>query len=334
MTIKDIARLSGCGIGTVSRVINNQPGVSDATREKILAVIKESNYEPNENARQLKMRTGALVCIIMKGRNNALFSDISERCMLTLSSMEEDAIIDVIDEDGDEIEEALRLIRNNNPKGIIFLGANLGLFDERMKEIEIPCVIATTSAVSLEWKNVSSVSVDDETATSEVVQYLCNHGHKNIVVVGGYLSKNQISYARYLGCRKGFEACGLSFDPEQNYVACRYSMEAGYDTVKELLCRNSDVTAIVALSDTIAFGAMRAIQDSGRRVPEDISVTGFDGIELAQFSIPRITTIKQDTQHIATRSVELLIKHIHYNLESEHDTAPHNLIEGESVRTL
>ena len=88
------------------------------------------------------------------------------------------------------------------------------------------------------------------------------------------------------------------------------------------------------MSDTIAFGAMRAIQDSGRRVPEDISVTGFDGIELAQFSIPRITTIKQDTQHIATRSVELLIKHIHYNLESEHDIAPHNLIEGESVRTL
>ena len=73
MTIKDIAKLSGCGIGTVSRVINNQPGVSDATREKILAVIKESNYEPNENARQLKMRTGASVCIIMKGRNNALF---------------------------------------------------------------------------------------------------------------------------------------------------------------------------------------------------------------------------------------------------------------------
>ena len=334
MTIKDIARLSGCGIGTVSRVINNQPGVSDATREKILAVIKESNYEPNENARQLKMRTGASVCIIMKGRNNALFSDVSERCMLTLSSMEEDAIIDVIDEDGDEIEEALRLIRNNSPKGIIFLGANLGLFDERMQEIEIPCVIATTSAASLEWKNVSSVSVDDETATSEMVQYLCNHGHKNIVVVGGYLSKNQISYARYLGCRKGIEACGLSFDSEQNYVACRYSMKAGYDAVKELLSRNSDVTAIVALSDTIAFGAMRAIQDSGRRVPEDISVTGFDGIELAQFSIPRITTIKQDTQHIATRSVELLIKHIHYNLKSEHDIAPHSLIEGESVRTL
>lgn len=182
--------------------------------------------------------------------------------------------------------------------------------------------------------HVSSVSVDDETATSEMVQYLCKHGHKNIVVVGGYLSKNQISYARYLGCRKGFEACGLSFDPEQNYVACRYSMEAGYDAVKELLRRNSDVTAIVALSDTIAFGAMRAIQDSGRRVPEDISVTGFDGIELAQFSIPRITTIKQDTRHIATRSVELLIKHIHYNLKSEHDIAPHNLIEGESVRTL
>lgn len=334
MTIKDIAKLSGCGIGTVSRVINNQPGVSDKTREKILKVIEESNYEPNENARQLKMRSGSAACIIMKGRNNVLFSDIAERCMQMLSSMEEDAIVHVIDEDGDEIDEALRLVRNQNPRGIIFLGANLGLFDDRMKELDVPCVIATTSAASLEWKNVSSVSVDDAQATSDMICYLAEHGHKNIVVIGGFLSKKQISYSRYQGCQQGFEESGLEFEPSKNYVACRYSMEAGYDAAKKLLKDNPDITAIVALSDTIAIGVMRAIRDAGKSVPEDISVVGFDGIELSNYCIPRITTIWQDTQTIATRSVELLMKHIHYNLDGEHDLAPYKLLERESVKNL
>lgn len=203
-----------------------------------------------------------------------------------------------------------------------------------MNELEIPCVVATTSAKELAFDNVSSVCVDDETATMELVQYLTGYGHKDIVVMGGEISDKQISFSRYLGCKKGFEKSGLEFDPDKNYMACRYSYEAGYETTKRLLEKNIHVTAIVGLSDTIAVGAIRVIEDAGKKVPDDISVVGFDGTVISRFYTPRITTMGQDINSIAKRSVELLMKHIHYTLGCEHDYAPHNLIEGESVRRV
>lgn len=334
MTIKDIAKLSGYGIGTVSRVINKQPGVSEKAREKILKIIEESNFEPNGNARKLKRCGGNTVTIIMKGRHNSFFMEILDRITLLLSELEEVVSCQIIDEDGDEVAEALKFVRDKTSKAIIFLGANLALFDERMNELDIPCVVATTSAKELAFDNVSSVCVDDETATMELVQYLTGYGHKDIVVMGGEISDKQISFSRYLGCKKGFEKSGLEFDPDKNYMACRYSYEAGYETTKRLLEKNIHVTAIVGLSDTIAVGAIRAIEDAGKKVPDDISVVGFDGTVISRFYTPRITSMGQDINSISKRSVELLMKHIHYTLGCEHDYAPHNLIEGESVRRV
>mgnify|MGYP001594717067 CR=1 FL=1 len=103
---------------------------------------------------------------------------------------------------------------------------------------------------------------------------------------------------------------------------------------KDYLKKNIHVTAIVGLSDTIAVGAIRAIEDAGKKVPDDISVVGFDGTVISRFYTPRITSMGQDINSIAKRSVELLMKHIHYTLGCEHDYAPHNLIEGESVRRV
>ena len=141
MTIKDIARISGYGIGTVSRVINNQTGVSDAAREKILRVIEENDFEPNVNAKLLKMSAKSAVVVIIKGNQNMLFADIVERIQSQLAGYDEDVVVEYIDEDGDEIEYAIKLTHSVNPKGIMFLGANLALFDERVKELEIPGVI-------------------------------------------------------------------------------------------------------------------------------------------------------------------------------------------------
>ena len=120
MTIKDIARISGYGIGTVSRVINNQTGVSDAAREKILRVVEENGFEPNVNARHLKMSAKSAVVVIIKGNQNMLFADIVERIQSQLAGYDEDVIVEYIDEDGDEIEYAIKLIRSVNPKGIMF----------------------------------------------------------------------------------------------------------------------------------------------------------------------------------------------------------------------
>ena len=110
-------------------------------------------------------------------------------------------------------------------------------------------------------------------------------------------------------------------------------MESGYEAAKELLSKNPGITALFAFSDTLAIGAMRAACDLGLSIPEDLSIAGFDGIDMAKYSIPRLTTIRQDTEALAATGVTLLLKHTHYNLAVEHQEAPYDLVEGESVRT-
>ena len=333
MTIKDIAKLSGYGIGTVSRVLNNHSDVSDKARKKIMEVIEESNFQPNTNARHLKRQAVSSLSIIVKGNQNMLFADILEKMQMLFSRNGENAEVSYIDEDANEVECALSLCRDRNPKGIIFLGGNLDYFDA-FDSIEVPCVLLTNSAGSLNISNLSSFYTDDEEASYQVGSYLIKQGHKKIGVIGGTLSATQISSSRYEGCLRSFKENGIDFEEKKAYIPCRYSMEDGYQAAKKLLKQVSGVTAIIALSDTIAVGAMRAICDAGKRVPDDISVVGFDGISLSNYCIPRLTTIRQDTDRMAREGVELMLRQIHYPGEGRDVSVPFQLLERESVRKI
>ena len=333
MTIKDIAKLSGYGIGTVSRVLNNHSDVSDKARKKIMEVIEESNFQPNPNASHLKRQSVSSLSIIVKGNQNMLFADILEKMQMLFSRNGENAEVSYIDEDANEVECALSLCRDRNPKGIIFLGGNLDYFDA-FDSIEVPCVLLTNSAGSLNISNLSSFYTDDEEASYQVGSYLIKQGHKKIGVIGGTLSATQISSSRYEGCLRSFKENGIDFEEKKAYIPCRYSMEDGYQAAKKLLKQVSGVTAIIALSDTIAVGAMRAICDAGKRVPDDISVVGFDGISLSNYCIPRLTTIRQDTDRMAREGVELMLRQIHYPGEGRDVSVPFQLLERESVRKI
>lgn len=334
MTIKDIAKLSGYGIGTVSRVLNNHPDVSDKARKKILSVIEESNFQPNTNARHLKKRSASSLSIIVKGNQNMLFADILEKIQMILSRNGENTEVSYIDEDANEVECALSLCRERNPKGIIFLGGNLDYFGEEFKFIEVPCLLFTNTAGNLDISNLSSVYTDDEEASYRLGNYLIKNGHRKIGVIGGTLSLTQISSSRYNGCLRSFEENGISFDRDKGYITCRYSMEDGYQAAKKLLKQMPDITAVIAFCDTIAIGTMRAISDAGLRVPDDISVVGFDGISLSNYCIPRLTTIRQDTNRMAIEGVELMLRQIHYPNEGRDISIPFELLERESVKKL
>ena len=225
------------------------------------------------------------------------------------------------------------LCRERNPKGIIFLGGNLDYFDE-FEGIDVPCILVTNSAGNLNISNLSSFYTDDEAAAYKVGSYFIKKGHKKIGVVGGILSATQISSLRYAGCIRSFQENNIPFDEKKGYVQCRFSMEDGYQAMKKLLKNMPDVTAVIALSDTIAVGAMRAICDAGKKVPDDISVIGFDGISLSNYCIPRLTTIKQDTEKMAREGVELMLRQIHYPDEGRDVSIPFKLLERESVRNL
>ena len=205
MTIKDIARMSGVGVTTVSRVLNDHPDVSEETRRRVLAVVAEQGFQPNTNARHLKQQTSASIAIIVKGTMNMLFADLVERCQQLLQDAGQNAAVYYLDEDANEVVYAVQLCRERKPLGILFLGGDLEFFQAEFGHITVPCVLLTNSARELDFPNLSSLTTDDEEAAYRVVRYLADRGHKNIGLLGGNWSCTQISYRRVLGCQRAFD---------------------------------------------------------------------------------------------------------------------------------
>ena len=195
-------------------------------------------------------------------------------------------------------------------------------------------MLLTNTARSLTGENISSFTTDDAAAGEQVIDYLVENGHRHIVLLGGYPTTSQISYQRMAGCRKSFQRHGIAFDEAIGFEPCRFSMEDGYQAAKRLLERTPDTTAIFAISDVIAIGAMRAIFDLGLKIPEDISLVGYDGIAIGRYCVPRLSTVAQDTRTLAQKGIGDLLRRIHNSYDAVHQVVPFQLIQGESVRRL
>ena len=334
MTIKDIARLSGYGVATVSRVLNDHPDVSAETRRKVLAVVEEQGFQPNNNAKHLKQQASTSIAIIVKGTMNLLFADLVEKLQALLRDAERDANLYYLDEDANEVAYALQLCRERKPLGILFLGGDLEFFRAEFGQIAVPCVLLTNCAKDLGFPNLSSLTTDDEEAACQVIRCLAAQGHRRIGLLGGNWSCSQISHRRLTGCREACVRLGIPFDVDRQCEPCRYSMPEAYAATRVLLERCPDLTAIFAVSDVMALGAIRALSDMGRRVPEDISVVGYDGLISGQYSLPRLTTVRQDTQQLAERGVDALLRGITRNSPPVHELVPFQIIEGESVAQI
>lgn len=331
MTIKDIARLSGCGVATVSRVLNQHPDVSDETRRKVMAVVEAYGFRPNNNAKHLKQQAGTSIAILVKGTQNMLFADLVERIQSLLRDRGRDAAVYYLDEDANEVAYAQQLCRERKPVGFLFLGGDLDFFQRGFGAISTPSVLLTNSARELGFDNLSSLTTDDEAGSAQAIDYLLSQGHRDIGILGGNWSCSQISYRRIMGCQTAFDRRGVPFDADRQCEPCRYSMADAYAATRRLLERVPRLTALFAMSDVMAIGAVRALRDLGKRVPEDISVVGYDGISMARYAVPRLTTIRQDTQHLAERGVEVLLQGVEGHQGSTHGVVPFQLMVGESV---
>lgn len=334
MDIRDIARLSGYSLGTVSRVLNGHPNVSDKARMRVLKVVEEVGYEPNSNARFLKMQGRTAIAVFVKGARNLLFADILERIQALLSEADEQADVVYLDEDENEVLSAIHYQQVRHPKGMLFLGGDPAFFKTSYGRVSVPGVLVTNTAAGLAFKNLSSVSTNDVEAAREVVEYLFSRGHRRIGIVGGNRALSQVSGRRLHGAEEALRAHGIELDYERDYEPCHFSMEEGYDAMVRLIMRSPDLTAVFALGDAIALGAMRAVFDMGLSIPGDLSLVGFDGVNSSQFSIPRLTTIRQDTRLIATRSVETLLASFAGEAKPVREMVPFQLLKRESVRAL
>ena len=333
MTIKDLAAQTGYSVGTVSRVLNNQPHVSELAKEIILKAAEESGFQLNTNAKQLKQQHSNSILVLCKGNANELFDSILYAIQARISDTEYAMIGDAVDESEDEVLRAVQLCREKKPQGIIFLGGNQKHFQECFDQIRIPCVLLTASAEKLPFFNLSSVTADDTQAAAMAIRKLLELGHENIVIIGGHREYSDITRLRYEGCIQAFRDHGIAFE-ESQYETARFTYEDGYRAAQALLERNDGFTALFAMSDVMALGAIRALCDAGKRVPQDISVMGFDGLPIGSYTVPRLSTVAQSVEQLAERGLNLLLGSIEKETPASHEIVPVDLLIRESVRKL
>ena len=334
MTIKDLAAKTGYAVGTVSRALNDHPNVSEKARKVILQAAEECGFELNVNAKQLKQTHSNTILVIVKGTSNELFSEMLESIQSLVSRTRYQLDVDYMDEDSNEVIRAVQLCREKKPLGLLFLGGNTQNFAEDFGKIDIPSVVVTNDASSLPFENLSSVSTDDSEAARCAIETLISLGHRRIAIIGGDRKSSDTSRLRYEGCQRSFREHGIEFDPERDYQGVRYSYQDGYQATKALLAAGSQFTAIFAIADVMAIGAIRALRENGLRVPEDVSVMGIDGLPLGSFLVPQLSTISQSVHKMALRSVEILLGGIEDGKTAVHETVPFGVHCRESVRAV
>ena len=335
MTIKDIAKACGVSVSTVSRVLNNHPDVSQSVRERVQAMVESSGYIPNNSARDLVRTQSDAIGVVVRGRDNLFFSAMVKTISREIDSLGYTMVLHFIESDDDEVMAGAILEREKKLRGLLFLGGRFDYSAETLAPIGVPfvCCTYTNAYGTLDPSKYSSVSIADEQEAYRAVMELAKKGHRRIAALTADPDDSSISQLRYSGYARALRELGIP--PEEEDVICAddFTVESGCRAMRERLKRPADFTAVFAIADDMAIGAMRALRESGRSIPEDCSIIAIDGINVSEYIHPMLTTLCQPMTAMGTKSVELLLGVIRGGAH-DHLTLPTTLRAGESVRDL
>ena len=339
ITIRDIARICNVSVSTVSRAINNDTGISEETRQRILETARRYHYIPNSSARNLKMVETNTVAVLVYSVTNIFFSSMYGMFQSELEKRGYDYILHSIKDTQDIVAEGIRIVKEKRLKGIIFLGGWIDPVKMRLQDIQVPYVFCTVyQDINLPRGSSSSVGIDDIKEGRRITEYLIKKGHTRIAIIAGVEGDRATGAGRLRGYKLALEEAGIPIDES---LICHmkknleeFTAKNGYAVCKELLDTGVDFTALFCVSDLTAIGAYRAIYESGRSIPGDISVVGFDGIELGAYIEPPITTMFQPRDQMVIETVRILIDRIEGQEAEEQIVLGAELLERESVRDL
>lgn len=333
--IKDIAEIAGVAISTVSRVINNHPDVSEETRKKVMEIIEETNYIPNNSARNLKRSHSTDIGVLVKGIYNPFFARIVQSIEEEVASRGYTMILHYNNDHANDIEAAIEFVKEKKLKGLICLGGNFSsLHEAQLEDLDTPLVLASTDLEEERKKPFfSSVTIENEKAAYEAVDYLCRLGHKKIGIITTGEEDQCVGNLRLRGFRNAIAHHGISYDETYKEIG-EYTFESGFDALNRLVDRVGDLTAVFVTSDIMAIGAAKAILNRGLRIPEDISVMGFDGIDYAKFFHPSLTTVNQPGEYMGKKSAEILFDIIMKNKAHQHIVLKTELLISDSCKKL
>lgn len=337
MTIKDIAKICGVGTSTVSRAMNDDPGINPDTKERILQVVKKFHYVPNNSARNLKVTDTNTIGVMVKGRNNRFFQGMYTFIEQELQKVGYNYILKEISWDDNNITQTVEVVKYQRLKGLIFLGGMIEDLERFRENLDIPYVFCTV-ATDFKDINCNLVTIDDEKESYKAVDYLIKRGHRKIAIIAGQQKDFAVGRLRLRGYRMALEANGIPYNPNlvmyQRDDLPDYSSENGYSVMKELLEKDEEFTAVYIISDLTAFGAYKAIYDAGKKIPDDYSVVGFDGIKMTKYMYPALTTVRQPAEEMIKSAIEVLNQAIEGNKEPRQIIFEAELIEQESVREI
>ena len=336
MNIRDIAKLAGVGVSTVSRVINDHPDVKDETREKILKIIKESNYIPNNSARILKKNNTNNIGVLVKGVFNPFFAEMINIIGNRINEAGYTMILQQNDyATEDDVDNLIAFVKEKRLQGIICLGGNfLNINDESFQFLDIPVVLTSVNTLSKESKSkFSSIGIDNVLAAKASIQYLIDKGHRNIGILLGEKNDVGISGLRLEGYKKALEENNIPYSEENVFIG-DYDYSGAYRVTKEIINNRKDITAIFSISDIMAVGAAKSVIDQGLQVGEDISIMGFDGMDISKYYNPGITTVKQPKKNMANNSIDLLLALLAKKEEHKHIIFETKIIERESCKEV
>ncbi|GHO46220.1 LacI family DNA-binding transcriptional regulator [Ktedonospora formicarum] len=328
ITIHDVARSAGVSYQTVSRVLNDSDNVSEKTRKRVLSAMEELDYSPNRVAQILSTnRSHTLELFLVDVRHGGRLANTTKQMAHVAKSMGYSLLVSETDEDN--LEEAFEQAASRLVDGVVMYAPRMHISDDDLlaQSHGIPLVRRDyVPSSKLAW-----IGFDQVYATRIAVEYLINLGHRHIAAIP---PEEEIinGYWRQKVWKETLRLHGLTPGPA---YGADYTISAAYEATKHVLASDDTFTALLAGTDTMAFGAMRALREHGLRIPDDVSVISFDNAELAAYTEPPLTTVDFKFSKQDEMAVKYLIELLNDpELELHQRILIPNLVIRESTRKL
>ena len=333
--MQDIANECGLSLAAVSYVLNGKDGVSEERRKVVMLAVKKLGYVSNYAARSLAMNRSKLIGVCSPQTedanklmfDNPFYSELVNNIEFECRKQGYHIIISGTDAD----ESYINLAHKRSLDGMIIIGSYSETFYKELQNSNVPVVLIDTY---FEDDNCCNVRIDDELSGYSSAKYLLENGHKDIAFISGMIKGCGVTQRRFSGYKRALAEYDIDVN-DKCVLAGNVSFEFGREQAKKIIDEGIDVTAVMCTADILAVGVIKQLTEMGKKVPDDISVIGFDNLRISKYTTPSITTVSQDIEQKGRIAVEMMLEIIN-NEDKKGKTIvlPTKIVERKSVKQL
>jgi len=305
VTLKEIAKEAGVSESTVSRVVNNRPGISEKTRQLVVDIVKKRNYHPDVLARGLAGTDTKTIGVIFPRISNLYYAELLQGIQEVAGELGYNVVLFVTNNDTKQAHQYLRVLKAYHASGVIYQNRYFDAADqEGLAASRLPAVVINRRVPAGKFY---AVVLDEAAEAARATQYLIDLGHRRLAFIGGPIEDPWPGRLRLAGFKRALHANRIKLD-EDLIAFGDWTFKSGYAAMEQLLAKGKQIEGVFAASDEMAIGAMKAMQAHGMSIPEDVSVIGFDGVPLGVMSAPELTTMEQPIREMGRASMRILFR--------------------------